>query len=273
MTTPANSNKTAAPPEVEHKAPESDTTLATLAMPIGEVVLTLRATGTPIYGILNRSRAMTGQSDYYRLQFRGFARTEAGKWEYYDNEDAQFHPSHNCAWAKVDHPSKSISFGPRPGVTCSESFAGLGLETFLFAQVIIWAKGIYPSYSVAPGLVTIPSTATQEERMSRNAFYASQGLQFDWQDEQQRSGLYFKDRASRLLGVWDKEHIEEVGGESMLKTLAGQDASRSELEEKVHRLESAHLTLKSSLQKEKNTSQILMGILILGIMLALWALL
>jgi hypothetical protein len=57
----------------------------------------------------------------------------------------------------------------------------------------------------------------------------------------------------------------------MLQSLAMQDESRLELEDKVARLESAHSSMKYALQKERNTSQILMGVLIIGVMLALWA--
>jgi hypothetical protein len=38
---------------------------------------------------------------------------------------------------------------------------------------------------------------------------------------------------SAAAGVWDKEHIEEVGGEAMLQSLAMQDESRLALEDKV----------------------------------------
>jgi hypothetical protein len=272
MNTPANTSKPVPQPEVELRAPENENTLATLAMPLGETVLTLTASGVPIYGILHRSRAMTGQSDFFRLQFRGFARTEGNQWLHYTNDDARFHTSYNCAWVRVDHPSRSVTFGPKNGINCTEAFAGLGLDTFLFAQTISWVKGAYPDYAISPGLIGITGNVSEEEKLRRNAFYASQGFQFDWQDAAQRTGLYFKDKVSRLLGVWDKEHIQEVGGEAMLQSLAQQDETRAALEDKVNRLESSYSSLKSALQRERNTSQILMGVLIIGVMLALWAL-
>ena len=271
MNTPATPSKPTPAAEPELRAPENENTLATLAMPQGETVLTLTASGIPIYGILHRSRAMTAQSDFFRLQFRGFARAEGSQWQHYANDEARFHVSHNCAWVRVDHPSRSITFGPKNGINCTEAFTGLGLDTFLFAQGINWVKSAYPDYAISPGMVYISGTASEEEKLRRNAFYASQGFQFDWQDATQRSGLYFKDKVSRLLGVWDKQHIQEVGGEAMLQSLSQQDETRAELEEKVTRLEAAHSNLKSALQKERNTSQILMGVLIVGVMLALWA--
>ena len=271
MNTPANTNKPVPQPEPELRAPESENTLATLAMPRGESVLTLTAGSAPVYGILHRSRAMTSQSDFFRLQFRGFARIEGSQWQHYANDDARFHVAYNCAWVRVDHPSRSVTFGPKNGINCTEAFHGLGLDTFLFAQTIIWVKGIYPDYAISPGLIAITGNASEEEKLRRNAFYASQGFQFDWQDAAQRTGLFFKDKISRLLGVWDKDHIQEVGGEAMLQSRAMQDESRVALEDKVSRLEAAHSTMKSALQKERNTSQILMGVLIIGVMLALWA--
>ena len=271
MRSPTPSTRPDAEPEAAYKAPESETTLTTLAMPLGETVLTLSALGNPVYGILHRSRAMTEQSDFFRLQFRGFARAEGTQWEHFANDDARFHAAYNCAWVRVDHPSRSVTFGPKTGVNCNPAFQGLGLDAFLFAQTIQWVKGAYPDYAISPGMVNVPTTATEEEKMRRNAFYASQGFQFDWQDAAQRTGLFFKDKVSKLLGVWDKEHISEVGGEEMLQSLLQQDESRQNLEQKVARLEAAQASMKSALQKEKNTSQILMGVLIMGGMLALWA--
>ena len=48
MNTPANTSKPVPQPEVELRAPENENTLATLAMPLGETVLTLTASGQAI---------------------------------------------------------------------------------------------------------------------------------------------------------------------------------------------------------------------------------
>jgi hypothetical protein len=48
---------------------------------------------------------MTSQSDFFRLQFRGFARIEGSQWQHYANDDARFHVAYNCAWVRVDHPA------------------------------------------------------------------------------------------------------------------------------------------------------------------------
>ncbi|XLM19844.1 hypothetical protein MKD33_14740, partial [Chromobacterium piscinae] len=63
----------------------------------------------------------------------------------------------------------------------------------------------------------------------------------------------------------------EFGGEEMLKMLASQDEARAELQQKLDKLESAQDSLKRALQKEKSTSQILTGVLILAAIIAIWA--
>ncbi|MTD32588.1 hypothetical protein [Paludibacterium denitrificans] len=50
----------------------------------------------------------------------------------------------------------------------------------------------------------------------------------------------------------------------MLQSLAEQDTARAQLEEQLARQESAQSALRQALQKEKNTSQIMMGVIILA---------
>ena len=61
--------------------------------------------------------------------------------------------------------------------------------------------------------------------------------------------MYFKDKVNKLLGVWNKELITEVGGEAMLQSLARQDETRAELEQRLEKLESVHDSLKRALQR------------------------
>ncbi|MBN3006776.1 hypothetical protein JW897_23845 [Chromobacterium alkanivorans] len=272
MTSPnqaANPAPTAEEPVL--RAPENENTLATLAIPLGETILTLTANGTPIYGILQRSRAMTEQSDFFRLQFRGYARADGHRWQLFEGEDSHFQAAHNCAWVRVDRPSRTVTFGPKSGVMASPGFVGTGLDAFLFASVIAWAKGICPDHAISPGMISMSQTSSEEERLQRNAFFASQGFEFEWQDANQRSALYFKDKVNKLLGVWNKELITEVGGEAMLQSLARQDETRAELEQRLEKLESVHDNLKRALQKERTTAQILTGVLILFAICGLWA--
>lgn len=257
--------------EIPLPPPESEVTLANLAIPLGETILTLSGDGRPIYGILQRSRAMTAQSDYFRLQFRGYARSDGAHWQPLEGDDSRFHAVYNLAWVRVDRPSKTVTFGPKSGVQASPGLAGSGLDAYLFASVIAWAKGVCPDFAISPGMITMGQNHTEEERLKCHAFYAGQGFQFEWQDPAQRSALYFKDKVNKLLGVWNKEAVKEFGGEEMLKTLAGQDEARAELQQQLDKLESAHDSLKRALQKEKSTSQILTGVLILAAIFAIWA--
>jgi hypothetical protein len=108
--------------------------------------------------------------------------------------------TYNCAWVRVDHPSRSVTFGPKNGVNCTEAFPDRGWTPFCLPRPSAWVKGIYPDYAISPGLIAITGNASEEEKLRRNAFYASQGFQFDWQATQ-RTGLYFKDKISRCWGM------------------------------------------------------------------------
>lgn len=273
MDSQPNTKKTAAAAaeKAPPPAPESEAYLASLAMPLGETVLMLSRDGVAIYGILHRSRAMTGQSDYFRLQFRGFASTTGTQWQPFSGEDAQFHTVYNSAWVRADHRSRSATFGPKGGVMTSETFRHGGLDTFLQAQVIGWVKGIYPEYAVSPGLVTLSPNCSEDERLQRNAFFARQGFEFEWQDSNQKNALFFKDKVNKLLGVWDKEHITEFSGEAMLQTMAQQQEARQQLEQHLATLEARQQTLQQALQKERSTAQIMTGVVILVLIIGLWA--
>jgi hypothetical protein len=252
------------------RAPENETTLATLAMPMGESVLHMQVQGKAVYGILSRSRAMTEQSDFFRMQFRGYARNEGPHWERFAGEDASFHNLHNCAWARVDHPSRSVTFGPKGGIAVSDMMSGSGLDIFLFAGVISWVKNVYPDFSVSPGMITLPNTATEDDRRRKSAFYARQGLEFEWKDEAQRSGLYFKDKVSKLIGVCDIDTIAEFGGEAMLQALAKQDEERYALQQRVATMETQTRSFHAALLKERSTTQVLAGMLVLLLLLVIW---
>ena len=267
--TPAAS--AAQPPKPEVKPPESETDLANLAMPLGETVLKMQGeNGVLMYGILQRNRAVTQQSDFFRLQFRGYAINSNATWGGFPEEATSFHASRNSAWVRVDHPSQSITFGPKAGIIITDTVAGSGLDDFLLAAVVSWVKATYPAYRVSPGSVSIQNASTEAERLHKQAFYAKQGFDFEW-EESQRSGLYFKDKASRLIGVCENKQIAEFGGEAMLQTLIKQDQERHELEQRMAKTQAMNNAVHQALDKEKHTAQALMVALVIVIVIGLWA--
>lgn len=271
----ANGQKEAPEPVKEKPVipPESETALAELALPLGDTVLKLQGDNDLLmYGILRRSRAVTRQSDYFRVQFRGFAMNSGGSWNPFPEEEMRFHASRNCVWGRVDHPSRSITFGPQAGMAVFDRFAGLGLDDFLFAQVVSWARHSYPDYRVSPGMVPLVPGTPEAERLRKQAFYAKQGFEFEW-SEDGRSGMYFKDRTSRLIGVSDSPRIAEFGGEDMLQTLIKQDEERHALEARLNKVQALNNTVHQALQKERHTAQSLMVALGVFILIALWAIL
>ncbi|MDF0604742.1 hypothetical protein HZU77_003615 [Neisseriaceae bacterium TC5R-5] len=267
-TTPAQQTDKAALP-----IPENENELIALATPLGESILLVNMGGFPCYGIFQRSRAQTEQSDFFRIQFRGYSRQEGEKWRLFEGDDGHYHNVYNCAWVRVDKPSRTVTFGPKAGINLSLGFLGSDLETFLLANMIAWVKGSYADYAVSPGMVTMSQTLTEEERLQRQTLFTSQGFEFSWQGEDRRSALYFKDRVNKLLGTWNPELIVELKHEAILETFAKQEEARIELESKLNTEEATKVHLKQALQKERTVSQILTGVIILFAMFGFWLLL
>ncbi|MBV8048501.1 MAG: hypothetical protein JO171_15210 [Paludibacterium sp.] len=258
----------------EVKAPESETALANIAMPLGESILKIqRENGLLMYGILQRNRAVTGQSDFFRVQFRGYALNTSGSWSSFAEDEARFHGSRNCAWARVDHPSRAITFGPKAGLNITDTLAGTGLDDFLFSIVVAWAKATYGDYSASPGMLMIQAGTSETEKLHKQAFFAKQGFEFEWRDEQQRSGIYYKDKVGRLIGVCESAMITEFGGESMLQTLIKQDQDRHEMQQHLSKIESMNNAVHQALDKERHTTQALAIALGVVILMGLWAVL
>ncbi|MCP9758020.1 hypothetical protein EGI20_01640 [Aquitalea sp. S1-19] len=238
-----------------------------------ESILILAGSGNPIYAVERKLHARTEQADYFRVQLRAHASACGSDWTLLEGEAAQWHNGYHSAEVWVDHASSSISFGPEYGVQVLETLAGKGLPAYLFAQTIIWAKTRYPDYSIRGGLLRAEDAANEEARLRRNGYYATQGFDFEWFDVEQRSGRYFKAKASQLLGVWDSETVRRLDCERLLDTLASQASHCSELEQHLSRANSKkeHATVK--LERERMLNLILVGVtcfvLVMGLMAAL----
>jgi len=265
---PKSSSATAEPPE-----PEEESYLEGIAKPLGELVLTLESDLATVYGMVRKSRATTPQSDYYRLQFRGFATVVNKQWHLMEGESDNYSSNSNGAWVKVDHPSQRVLFGPRSGITINEKYQGTALDSYLLGQSIAWAKGLYPHYGIIPGGISLSGKGGQEERQRKNLFYVSQGFDFDWLDEEQRTGRYAKEKVGKLLGGWDNKLVHEVSPDFLLGTIARQSKQHGELEEHLQALQNSYNSLRSQLKKERNTNQMLLGaavlIMLVGIMFAI----
>lgn len=262
--------------EVVIPAAESEATLATLAMPLGESVLKLQGDNLALlYGVMQRNRAVTRQSDFFRVQFRGIVRNNGHVWTTFadDDEDARFHSVRNCAWVRVDHPSRSVTFGPKSGINVGEAMRGPGLAEFLFSAVVSWAKNTYPEYSASPGTLLLSARLSDDEKLRKQAFYAKQGFEFEWSGEGLRTGTYQKDQVSRLIGVCDSTFIAEFSGETMLQTLIRQDEEHQALQKRLAKSEALNNAVHQALDKERHTSQALIVALVLTLLMVLWSLL
>jgi hypothetical protein len=241
---------------------------------LGETILKLQGDQLNLlYGILQRNRALTAQSDFFRVQFRGVVCNDGPTWTPIEDEDALFQAGRNCAWARADHPSRTVSFGPKPGIVVGEKMRGPGLEDYLFAAVVCWAKNTYPEYRASHGTVLTPSRTSEEDKLRKQAFYAKQGFEFEWGGEGQRTGVYSKEQVGRLIGVCESNFIAEFGGEAMLQTLIKQDENQQALERRLSKSEALNNAIHQALDKERHTSQALIVALVLTMALVLWAVL
>lgn len=253
-----SSTATTEPPE-----PEDESYLESIAKPVSEIIVVLE-NGSTIYGLVKKSRAITPQSDYFRVQFKGCAVVSGKQWHMLDAEVSSYSNTANNAWVKVDHPSQRVLFGPRTGINCSEKYQATGLETYLFAQGIAWVKSLYPNYGIIPGGFSLSSKGSMEERQQRNLFYASQGFDFDWLDEEQRTGRYSKEKVGKLLGSWDSKQAHEVSADSLLDMIARQNQQKEELEGHLNALQISYSSQQAQLKKERNTNQIMLGVAVLA---------
>jgi len=253
--------------------PESDKSLAARAMPVSETVLMLQDDAGPLYGLMRKSHVRTEQSEYQCVQFRGVARlVDSSSWQPLDNVSHDYAAGEHSAWIKVDFPSQTVSFGPGTGIVIEAPFERTELATYLFVQLIAWAKAHYPDYSVTPGAFALSGGLTEQEKLARQAFYAGQGFDFEWLDPEQRTGRYSKDKVHRLIGMADQEAVTEISGAALLESISRQEAHRHELEGQLANLDSGRASLMHQLQRERSINQILSGVLLTALVSVLfWA--
>ncbi|MGL6070730.1 hypothetical protein [Craterilacuibacter sp.] len=252
---------------------ESVAALAAQAQIQSESIIVLSADGDAVYAVLRKLRTQTALADYFRVQLRAHSSARGMEWTVLQGDEAHWHDTCNYAEVWVDHGSSSIGFGPNGGVQASAALSSKGIAAYLFAQTILWAKNHYPDYSVKSGLLHPEEAASEEMRLRRNGYYATQGFDFEWFDIEQRSGRYFKSKVSQLLGVWASETIQTPGCEHLLDTLASQDAQRVDLENRLSRARSGHEHASQKLERERMLNLILTGVtcfvLVMGLMAAL----
>lgn len=265
--------KTTVPEAPPLPKPEDETTLGNHSIRHAEQLVALLDNGVPVYVLSRISHNHTPQSDFYRIQFLGYARAEGHKWLPIKGESTEWLNTCNCLQVSVDHPSHSIVFGPKSGFHISPELSGLGLSSYAYSKIINWLKDHYPEYAVLPSPVPPPETEGEEARTHRNSRLAAHGFDFEWDDSLEANGHYFKGKARQLISGWDTEKVSEISLTALLTTVSRQDEERIALEHKLHGLQSQERSLEITLQKERQTNLILTGVtcfvLIFGLLRAL----
>ncbi|MFC3625749.1 hypothetical protein ACFOKJ_06245 [Vogesella amnigena] len=257
---PAVTNNATAPEAVELPPLENETLLAGFAATHGDQLLALNNNGDIIYVFARRSFAKTQQSDFFRIQFQTYALVHGTQWKPMQGEASDWMNTRNCIQVCVDHPRRSVFFGPRSGFLLSPELANLGLTGYAYAQVIQWLKNHFPDYSVAPANVPSPEADGEEARIKRNARLAAQGFDFEWIDSEQRAGRYFKSRAGNLISSWESDKVTEVPLNLLLDTVARLDNEKLELQKQLNATKHQERALEASLAKERHTNLILTGV-------------
>lgn len=274
LTPPPKVKAEAAEPEAPIlPKPEDETALGNHSIRHAEQLLALIDNGVPVYIFSRTSHYHTPQSDFYRIQFMGYARAEGQKWLPLNGESSEWLNTRNCLQVCVDHPSHSVVLGPKSGFHLSPELSGLGLSSYAYSQIINWLKDHYPDYRVLPSAVPPPETEGEEARTHRNSRLAAHGFDFEWDDSLEANGRYFKAKVRQLISGWDSDKVSEISLTALLTTVSRQDEERIALEHKLHGLQSQERSLEITLQKEKQTNLILTGVtcfvLIFGLMRAL----
>lgn len=251
---------TTTPETVELPPPENENVLMGLAKPELSQVLALSGADDVSYGELRWLRTHTAQSDFLKLQFRGIASCRERIWQALEGDESRWHATLNSAQVQVDHPSRTVYFGPKGGVRCSGDLPERGLTDFLFAQIIQWTKAAYPDYAVHPGLLHPGEVPNEDARQRRNGFLAQQGFDLEWFDGEQKSGRYGKERVDKLSGSWDNGKIHVVDGLTLLDAVSRQDEEILRLGGQLQDAEHRHLVLEARLARERNTNLILTGV-------------
>ncbi|MDC7705577.1 hypothetical protein [Vogesella indigofera] len=261
LKTPPKIDKTASEPEaIPLPSPEDESHLAGRCTPQAEQLIALLDNGVPIYLFSRISSGHTFQSDFFRIQFVTFARAEGSQWLPLRGEASEWMNTRNCLQVAVDHPSHTVSFGPKSGFSLSPEISGLGLSGYAYSQAISWLKQRYPDYRVLPSVLPAPEADGEEARAHRNSRLAAHGFDFEWDDGSQVHGRYHKARVRQLISGWDNEKVAEVSLNALLTTLSRHDEERAELQHKLHSLQSQERSLETSLHKEKQTNLLLTGI-------------
>ncbi|SCK30970.1 hypothetical protein [Vogesella sp. LIG4] len=254
-----SSNATPAEP-VEPPPLENETLLAGFSTSYGEQLLAASSNGSIIYVFARRSVAKTPQSDFFRIQFQAYTMVQGTQWKKIQGEASDWMNTRNCLQVCVDHPRRSIYFGPRSGFLLSPELANLGLTGYAYAQVIQWLKSHFADYSVAPANVPSPEADGEEARIKRNARLAAQGFDFEWIDSEQRAGRYFKERAGNLISSWETDKVTEVAPNLLLDTVARLDEEKLEQQKQINLVKLKERSLEASLTKERHTNLILTGV-------------
>ena len=240
-------------------APEDENHLANRSSPQAEKLLALVDNGIPIYLFCRASSGHSFQSDFFRIQFMTYARAEGNKWQPMHGEASEWMNTRNCLQISVDHPSRSVRFGPKSGFNLSAEITGLGLSGYAYSQAIDWLKHRYPDYAVLPSVMPPAEHEGEDARAKRNSRLAAHGFDFEWDDSSQVHGRYYKAKAKQLISGWETDKVTEVSLSALLSTLSQQDEERANLEQQLHSLQSQERSLETLLQKEKQTNLILTG--------------
>lgn len=88
----------------------------------------------------------------------------------------------------------------------SVKLRGLGLGTYLLAQVVLWAKRVAPQGDVQPILLSVHQAKETEARDRRNRFYERFGLTFDYRAV---NGIESAEGSSLPIKVSDLRVLEE----------------------------------------------------------------
>lgn len=129
----------------------------------------------------------------------------------------------------VDHEEKIVRFGPSGNLMIEhEELRGMGIGTYLWRILILWAKYEFPDYRVYKIMISAID-ATEDNLERRNHFFQKHGFVPQFSDDSKKSGFYYCEKVSDLtesaaIPDWEPKNPVELAASLLADN---EDANRT----------------------------------------------
>lgn len=108
----------------------------------------------------------------------------------------------------VDHENKSLKVAPDSGLQLEPLNRGLG--RFMLAQAVQWAQRKWSHYQVEGMALQGKDALNEDNRLRRDRFLNSHGLEVEYADAQHMKGRYVELPVGQLKGGWNTDKVQRM---------------------------------------------------------------